>query len=154
MRKIMSYYKFEEYCEDKRMNYDLSLLTKEVFEKLEYRAAIQGIRLLINREQAYDKEIYGNIDFLRKAIVVLIKTSFYFLNKGDTVHIASRENQIVVILPKDKMLSYLGLQPETVISEEKELASFYAALDYIQEADGIVKMSEEKSEMTITLSSN
>ena len=149
----MSFEKSEEYCEDKRIKYDLSLLTKEIFEKLEYRAAIQGIRLLIDREQEYDREICGNIFHLRKAIVVLIQTVLNFLNKGETVHIASTGNSIVVTLPT-KSLRYLVLRPETVISDRQDLADFCAALDYIREEDGTVELSEEKSKLTIALSSN
>lgn len=137
----MSYSKSEEYCENKRANYDLSLLTKEVFEKLEYRAAMQGIRLLIDREQAYDKEICGDIFSLQRAIVVLIETVLYFLNKGETVHIASIENRIVVTLPQKKFLRYLVLQPEAIINAQQELANFSAVLDYIQKEDGTVELS-------------
>lgn len=150
----MSFEKSEEYCEDKRIKYDLSLLTKEIFEKLEYRAAIQGIRLLIDREQAYDKEICGNIFPLRRAIVVLIQTVLNFLNKGETVHIASTGNRIVVTLPTGKSLRYFVLRPETAIRERQDLVDFRAALDYIREEDGTVELSEEKSKLTIALSSN
>ena len=48
-----------------KMNYDLSLLTKEVFEELEYEAAALKIPFLIDREQAFGNLIYGNIDILR-----------------------------------------------------------------------------------------
>ncbi len=149
----MSFEKSEEYCEDKRIKYDLSLLTKEIFEKLEYRAAIQGIRLLIDRKQAYDKEIWGNIFPLRRAIVVLIQTVLYFLNTGDTVHMASTGNRIVVTLPKGKSLRYLVLQPEAVIGNRQGLADFCAALDCIRKEDGTVELSE-RNELIIVLSSN
>lgn len=145
---------FEEYCEDKRTSYDLSLLTKEIFERLEYKAAIRGIRLLIDREQAFDKKIYGDITSLRESIAVLIETTLYFINKGETVRIASRENQIIVFLPQNKALPYLVLQPEIVLSESKRLDRFREALDYVQNTNGTVKMSEKKSEMTISLLAN
>lgn len=55
------------------MNYDLSLPTKEVLEELEYEAAALKIPFLIVREQVFEKLIYGNIDVLRKSIIILIK---------------------------------------------------------------------------------
>jgi hypothetical protein len=121
---------------------------------LEYKAAIRGIRLLIDREQAFDKKIYGDITSLRESIAVLIETTLYFINKGETVRIASRENQIIVFLPQNKALPYLVLQPEIVLSESKRLDRFREALDYVQNTNGTVKMSEKKSEMTISLLAN
>ena len=71
-----------------KMNYDLSLLTKEIFEELEYEAAALKIPFLIDREQAFGNLIYGNIDVLRKSIIILIKAVLQLVSKGEAVHIA------------------------------------------------------------------
>ena len=99
-----------------KMNYDLSLLTKEVFEELEYEAAALKIPFLIDREQAFEKLIYGNIDSLRKSITSVIKVVLQLVSKEEAVHIASKENYTSIRLPENKLFSSLRIRSETVIS--------------------------------------
>ena len=133
-----------------KMNYDLSLLTKEVFEELEYEAAALKIPFLIDREQAFGNLIYGNIDVLRKSIIILIKAVLQLVSKGEAVHIASKENYISIRLPKKKAFSSL-LLPETVISNIQELADFRKALNCIRASKGAVEMNDGKDEIRIML---
>lgn len=134
-----------------KMNYDLSLLTKEVFEELEYEAAALKIPLLIDREQAFGNLIYGNIDVLRKSIIILIKAVLQLVSKGEAVHISSKENYISIRLSKKKAFSSLLLWPETVISNIQELADFRKALNCIGASKGAVEMNDGKDEIRIML---
>ena len=134
-----------------KMNYDLSLLTKEIFEELEYEAAALKIPFLIDREQAFGNLIYGNIDVLRKSIIILIKAVVQLVSKGEAVHIASKENYISIRLPKKKAFSSLLLRPETVISNIQELADFRKALNCIRASKGAVEMNDGKDEIRIML---
>ena len=134
-----------------KMNYDLSLLTKEIFEELEYEAAALKIPFLIDREQAFGNLIYGNIDILRKSIIILIKAVLLLVSKGEAVHIASKENYISIRLPKKKAFSFLLLRPETVISNVQELVDFRKALNCIRALKGAVEMNDGKDEIRIIL---
>lgn len=133
------------------MNYDLSLLTIEVFEELEYEAAALGIPFLIDREQAFEKFIYGNIDVLRKSIIILIKAVLQLVSKGEAVHIASQENHISIKLPEKKIFFSLLLRPETVIFNIQELADFRKALTCIRTSGGAVEVNAGKDEIRIML---
>lgn len=134
-----------------KMNYDLSLLTKEVFEELEYEAAALKIPFLIDREQAFGNLIYGDIDVLRKSIIILIKAVLQLVSRGEAVHIASKENYISIRLPRKKAISSLLLRPEIVISNVQELADFRKALNCIRALKGAVKMNDGKDEIRIML---
>lgn len=134
-----------------KMNYDLSLLTKEIFEELEYEAATLKIPFSIDREQAFEKLIYGNIDVLRKSIIILIRAVLQLVSKGEAVHIASKENYISIRLPRKKAISSLLLRPEIVISNVQELADFRKALNCIRALKGAVEMNDGKDEIRIML---